>query len=410
MNWPQHRSWPLGFVAMAALGAILLWKHPPGKESLSAQATLGKLIFHDTGLSASGQQSCATCHIASLGHASSKGIEPGGENMQQPGLRNVPSLRYLKFNQAFQRDGEGKVSGGFFWDGRADSLQSQAGEPFLNPDEMANRSKAEVVLKLQQSAYASRFVTLFGKAIWDDSEKAFAAMTQALASYQQEDPVFASFNSKFDRVMRGEDKFTPEQERGWRLFTGEDKANCAACHPAQSDNPKVAALFTDFSYDNLGVPRNPLIAANRDAKFHDLGLCAAKLENAQNKPTTGECGAFKVPSLRNIAVRRVFFHNARFSDLREVIAFYASRDTDPSRWYGSSSQRFNDVPGRYQNNVNSSEIPYNQSAGEAARLSEQDIDDLLAFLHTLSDADLTAAKPPPAVSKGLPKSTVYAGR
>lgn len=404
MALPPLRLWPFS-LPMVVLGAMLWWQHS-NDAVLSPQAALGKLVFHDASLSASGQQSCATCHVASLGHASAQGIEKGGDAMQHAGLRNVPSLRYVKFNPGLQWDDEGKASGGFFWDGRADSLQAQAAEPFLNPHEMANRTKAEVVAKLKQSAYAAKFNHVYGQAFWEDSEQSFALMTQALARYQEEDPVFAAFSSQFDRVMRGQAQFSAAQERGWRVFKDENKGNCAACHTAETDNPKQPALFTDFSYDNLGVPRNPRISANSDPQFHDLGLCAAH----GSKAISSGCGAFKVPSLRNVAVRRVFFHNACFNDLREVIAFYATRDTDPARWYGQVSQRFNDTPKRLHSHVNTSEAPYGQKRGEQAKLSEQDIDDVLAFLYTLSDADLVAAYAAPQGATALPRAAVRAGQ
>jgi cytochrome c peroxidase len=387
-------------IACVVLGGMLWWKQLPAAP-LSPAAQLGKLVFHDTSLSASGQQSCATCHVASLGHASARGLEAGGASFEHPGERNVPSLRYLFFNQGLQWDEEGKASGGFFWDGRADSLQAQAGEPFLNPHEMANTSRADVVQRLKATAYAAQFSEVFGVNVWANADQAFQAMTLALASYQNQDPVFQRFDSQFDRVMRGQEQFSAQQERGWLLFQDENKGNCAACHTAQADDKGRPALFTDFSYDNLGVPRNTALAVNAKPSFHDEGLCDRQ---------RGVCGAFKVPSLRNVAVRRAFFHNARFTDLREVIAFYASRDTDPAKWYGKVSEKFNDATPANRRFINTSEAPYGGKLGETPPLSEQDIDDLLAFLHTLTDADLQTATESPRVATALPRAEVHAGR
>jgi cytochrome c peroxidase len=213
--------------------------------------------------------------------------------------------------------------------------------------------------------------------------------------------VFKRFDSQFDRVMQGKAQFSAEQERGWRLFQDEDKGNCAACHTAQADDKGRPALFTDFSYDNLGVPRNTSLAVNAKPGFHDEGLCDRK---------RGVCGAFKVPSLRNVAVRRAFFHNARFTDLREVIAFYASRDTDPAKWYGKVSEKFNDSKSANRRFINTSEAPYGSKLGDTPKLNEQDIDDLLAFLHTLTDADLRTATQSPRVATALPHAGVHAGR
>lgn len=399
MKQRRIQWWPMG-IACLVLGGMLWWKQPP-MPPLSPTAQLGKWIFHDVGLSASGQQSCATCHVASLGHASARGLEAGGASFEHPGERNVPSLRYLQYNRALQWDEDGKASGGFFWDGRADTLQAQAGEPFLNPREMANTSRAEVVQRLKTSTYAGRFSEVFGSDIWRNPDQAFDAMTLALASYQTQDPVFHRFDSLFDRVMQGQAHFSDQQERGWRLFRDEEKGNCAACHSAQAAVDGTPALFTDFSYDNLGVPRHTAILANAKKEHIDLGVCV---------PEKKVCGAFKVPSLRNVAVRRAFFHNARFDNLHDVLAFYASRDTDPAKWYGKVSAKFNDVPKIYQHFINTSEAPYGGKLGESPKLSAQDIDDLQAFLHTLTDADLQTADAAPQGATALARGAVHAGR
>ncbi len=399
--------WPLA-VALG-LGALALWQLPtPADEPLSPLAALGREIFHDPSLSASGQQSCASCHRTEFGHASAQGIEKGGPQMHATGQRNVPSIRYLHTRHAMRFDKEGKASGGFFWDGRASSLQTQAAEPLLNPLEMANKDADEVVKKLSQAAYAKQFAALNGQAIWQHPGQAFAAMTQALAAYQREDPDLQRFDSRFDRVMQGRATFTPAEERGWALFKDTEKGNCAACHTAEPAADGTRALFTDHSYDNLGVPRHPrLPVATRDSDY-DLGLCNSKqLTGESNKAEL--CGAFKVPSLRNVAARQAFFHNASMTDLREVIAFYATRDTDPQRWYGKSTA-FNDIPAKYRRNVNRSEVPYGQKPGEQPRLSEQDIDDLLAFLQTLTDADLAKSVAKPRGESVAPDAAARADR
>jgi len=399
--------WPLALAL--GLGAAALCLLPtPADEPLSPLAALGREIFHDPSLSASGQQSCASCHRAEFGHASAQGIEKGGPDMQATGQRNVPSIRYLQTRHALRFDKEGKASGGFFWDGRASSLQTQAAKPLLNPLEMANRNADEVVKKLSQAAYARQFAALNGQAIWQHPGQAFAAMTQALAAYQREDPDLQRFDSRFDRVMQGSATFTPSEERGWALFKDTDKGNCAACHTAEPAADGTPALFTDHSYDNLGVPRHPrLPVAARDSDY-DLGLCNSKqLAGQSNKAEL--CGAFKVPSLRNVAVRQAFFHNASMTDLREVIAFYATRDTDPQRWYGKGPA-FNDVPAKYRRNVNRSEVPYGQKPAEPPRLNEQEIDDLLAFLLTLTDADLAKSVAKPRGESVAPGAAVRADR
>ena len=401
------RLWPLA-VALG-LGAWVLWQtQAPREQPLSPLAALGREIFHDHLLSASGQQSCASCHRAEYGHASAQGIEKGGPDMQANGLRNVPSVRYVQIRSSLQFDADGKASGGFFWDGRASSLETQAAEPLLNPLEMANKDAEEVVAKLSRASYAPQFTALNGPAIWQHPGQAFAAMTRALAAYQREDPDLQRFDSRFDRVMQGRARFTAAEERGWSLFKEPEKGNCAACHTAESGADGTPPLFTDHSYDNLGVPRHPLLPSASKDRDYDLGLCKTKLSTSQPNHA-GRCGAFKVPSLRNVAVRQAFFHNAAFTDLRGVIAFYATRDTDPKRWYGDG-QVFNDIPVKHRGNVNRNEVPYGQKAGEQPRLSEQDIDDLLAFLHTLTDADLAPTVAKPRASVAAPAVAARADR
>jgi cytochrome c peroxidase len=387
----------------AVLLCAWLWlgwsqSQPTGEDKhLSAQARLGQLVFHDTSLSASGQQSCASCHLKELGHASARGLEIGGQQMQFTGDRNTPSLRYLWRNTGLHIDEEGKASGGYFWDGRADSLKSQAAEPFLNPVEMANVDKASVVAKLSRTAYAAEFERVFGTDIWQQTDKAFGAMTQALASYQTEDINFHPFDSVFDRVSQGQASFNAAQARGWELFKDPEKGNCAACHTAEADKDGTPPLFTDNSYDNLGVPATAKMLKNQTL---DKGVCTHPLVRA--RPDAQKlCGAFKVPSLRNVAVRRAFFHNAAMTDLREVIAFYATRDTDPKRWYGTTDT-LGGVPKALRANVNRDEVPYGQKPGEQPRLDEQEIDDLLAFLLTLTDADLAGSVAKPRTATAAP--------
>jgi cytochrome c peroxidase len=144
-------------------------------------------------------------------------------------------------------------------------------------------------------------------------------------------------------------------------------------------------MFTDFTYDNLGVPRNPALTRNADSAYFDLGLC----ERADMVDHPDLCGAFKVPSLRNVGRRHVFFHNGRFTTLKDAITFYVQRDTNPEKWYplnpDGTVNKFNDLPAQYVANVNTLEVPYNRHLGDAPALSDAEVDDVIAFLQTLSD-------------------------
>ena len=357
--------------------------------ALLATAALGEKIFRDTSLSASGRQACATCHDPDHGHAPANALaaQLGGPLLDRQGTRSAPSIRYLATNTAFFFDAEGTPTGGFFWDGRATSLQDQAGRPFLDAREMANASKAEVVGRLALASYAAEFKAVFGAQVFDDSDAAFDRMTLALQRYEQEDRDFRAYTSKYDAFLRGSVTLTDQEMRGLALFNSPVKGNCAGCHPSARGADGSLPLFTDFTYDNLGVPRNPELVANADPAYFDLGLCARSTGDLTAR--TDLCGAFKVPSLRNVAQRQAYFHNGRFKTLKETLTFYVQRDTNPEKWYpldgGGVPQKFDDLPLAMHANVNTTEVPYNRRPGDAPALSDAEVDDVIAFLRTLND-------------------------
>lgn len=362
---------------------------PPPDSTLSAAAQLGEAIFHDVSLSASGRMACATCHEPQRGHAApfATPVAFGGANLDQPGTRNTPSLRYLRFNGAFAIPSGGRPSGGFDWDGRATSLQDQARGPFLNPVEMANRDAADVVAKLAAAPYARRFTEVFGAGILQDPEAAFERMTFALQQFQLEAVELAPFTSKFDAVAAGRASFTPQEANGLALFNRADKGNCAVCHPSTRPANAPGALFTSYGYANLGVPRNAAIPANADPTFFDGGLCGGARTDLAAR--TELCGSFKVPSLRNVALRQRFFHNGVFDSLQQVVRFYARRDTDPQLFYSRDASGapvpFDDLPADLRGNVVTGLAPFNRSAGQAPALTDAEVADIVAFLRTLTD-------------------------
>ena len=358
-------------------------------STLTAQAALGEKIFADTSLSASGRQSCASCHSASAGHAQDNALaaQLGGADLTLQGGRVSPSIRYLASNRAFAIAADGTPSGGFFWDGRAASLADQAGGPFLNPVEMAMPSKAAVVAKLVQSSYAAEFQRVYGADIFERPDDAYERIKLSLQRYQLEDAAFQPYTSKYDEFLRGRSSLSDAELRGLALFNSPSKGNCAACHPSAKGSDGSLPLFTDFSYDNLGVPRNTELAANADASTYDLGLCARSTGDLTGR--TDLCGAFKVPSLRNVALRKALFHNGRFKTLKEALTFYVQRDLYPEKFYSlnadGSMNRYDDLPAAYKANVNTSEAPYNRRSGDSPALSDSEIDDVIAFLSTLTD-------------------------
>ena len=375
-------------IALAGCGGAEGSTSTSSSSELSAAAALGQQIFSDVSLSAGGKQSCASCHDPDHAHgpANNLAVQLGGANLDVPGFRAAPSLRYLKTTPAFFFDAEGTPTGGFDLDGRVDTLQAQARRPFLAPHEMANADIPAVISKLANASYAVEFRRVFGDTIFSDPQAAFDRMVFALQRFQLEDASFAPFSSKYDAFLAGNAKLGDAELRGLALFNSASKGNCAACHPSAHGADGSPPLFTDFTYDNLGVPRNTEIATTADANYFDLGLCGPDRTDLSGR--TDLCGAFKVPTLRNVATRPVFFHNGRFKSLKETLQFYVTRDTHPERWYplvNGTPDKFNDLPAAYRANVNTSEAPYNRKPGDAPTLTDAEIDDLIAFLTTLSD-------------------------
>jgi cytochrome c peroxidase len=363
---------------------------PPDEVGLTPEQLLGKRLFEDTTLSEPHGQSCATCHQAAnafTGNANSPiaavavGARPGTF-----GSRNVPTLSYVSYSPAFafvpDEDGHPTPTGGQFWDGRAATLAEQAGGPLLNRFEMNNPDKAAVVTKVRQQGYAALARAAYGEQALDDVDAAFARMGQALAAYEGTEG-FHPFASKFDNVLRGKEAFNEQEARGFALFKDPEKGNCLACHAGKAASKDPADwLFTDFTFDNVGVPRNTAIPANADPSFFDLGLGArADLPPEQREALEG---AFKVPTLRNVARTAPYMHNGYFKELRDVVRFYVTRDTNPELWY-PKGQAFNDLPERARKNVNVDEVPYDRKPGQQPRLSEEEIDAVVAFLKTLTD-------------------------
>lgn len=432
---PGPRAWGFALALaalLAACGGGSSDSSPPSNgggsaTTLSAAAQLGQKIFADTALSASGQQSCASCHVAGAAFAedaSASGVDHGspvplgGPGMDLTGFRNTPSLMYTSLTPAFFFDGDGGPNGGFFRDGRATTLAEQATMPFTSSFEMANADAAELVARAKTRPWLVEFVALYGDAVLNDPDTALARMGSALAAFESEAPSFNPFSSKFDAYQRGQAQLTTQELRGLGLFNNATKGNCSACHPSTSANGSTPPMFTDFSYDNLGIPRNPLIPGNATSApaytpanstdgvqaYYDLGVCGPFREGTAG--LSASCGQFKVPTLRNVAVTAPYFHNGRFTTLKDAVGFYVRRDTNPEEWYPTAADgsvtKFDDLPAAYGGqfvvnagvvgsdagyvgNVNTGEIPYNRSIGDTPALSTSEIDDVITFLCTLTD-------------------------
>lgn len=360
---------------------------------------LGRRLFLDPALSASGRMACAACHdpARAFGPPNARSVQLGGARLDQPGHRAVPSLKYLQAapqftEHFFELDDEADESvdngptGGLTWDGRVDRGSAQARIPLLSPYEMANASPAAVVAKLRAAGYAPQLRRIFGAGIFADPAKAFAAVVKALEVFEQDPATFYPYDSKYDAYLAGRASLTAAEARGLAAFNDPARGNCDHCHVSQRGLDGTPPQFTDYGLVGIGVPRNQEIPANADPDFHNLGLCGPDRTNLRDHPEY--CGLFMTPTLRNVATRQVFFHNGRFHSLREAVAFYASRDTDPARWYprnpDGSVHRFDDLPARYVGNLNT-EPPFDRRPGEKPALTEPEIDDIVAFLGTLTD-------------------------
>ena len=385
----------LSITALAASGPVASDTGAP----LSPVAQLGRLVFFDPGLSASGRLSCASCHSPAHAYTSpAGGIAPrGGAGLDRSPLRAVPSLRYLEHTPRFtrhfylehgeEREDEGPA-GGFMLDGRADSLHTQALLPWLDAAEMGNEDIDALAQRLRQASYAPTLRQLFGSTLFDRPQQVAAAAALALERFELEDPSFHPYSSRYDRFLAGEASLSAQELRGLALFVDRAKGNCAECHPNTRGPGGRGPEFTDYAYRALGVPRNRELGANADAGFYDLGLCGPRRTDLRAE--TRYCGYFKTPTLRNSARRSRFFHNGRFHTLEQVLEFYAARDTAPQRWYPSVHGRlrkFDDLPAIYRANVDTSDPPFDRARGDPPVLSAPEIADLLAFLGTLDDAD-----------------------
>lgn len=334
------------------LSLVLLCFSVTAHAELTEEQELGKRLYNDKNLSVNHNQSCASCH--SLKKINGKAaafvdfdnVKHGtpvslGSIDYATGTLNAPSAAYAVFSPPFHWDEkEGLYEGGQFWNGRASDLAEQAEKPLLNPVEMAMPNQWAVVSRLKENtAYVKAFAQLYQldldsiphikdaqfqqptpKAV----EEIYHKLAQAIAAFEKS-AVFSKFNSKFDFVTAGKTQFTVLEAQGLKLFNG--KAGCSACHISTPDldeqGGKVPALFTDFTYDNIGLPRNLKIPGNPKP---NLGL-GERNELRKLDPDKTLWGKHKVMTLRNIAITPPYGHNGVFATLEQITHFYNTRDT-----------------------------------------------------------------------------------
>ena len=338
---------------------------------------LGEKIYFDTSLSTPPGQSCASCHTPADGFADPNHSLPVslGAIKSRTGFRSAPTAAYAKFIPPLHYDADDETYvGGLFWDGRVDTLAQQAQFPFLNPVEMHNLDQPTVVAKISVAEYASLFRKVFGPHALDKKNYplAYQQVTEAIAAFEQT-PLFSPFTSKFDYYRRGKAQLTAKELHGLALYNG--KANCFACHPSVATDGQPGPMFTDFTYDNIGIPKNwasPYLqlppSLNPDGtNFVDYGL-ANTVAKFDPDHAADQAGRFKVPTLRNLARTAPYGHNGYFKTIKDIVHFYNTRDVPAANW----------PAGEVPETVNHEEL------GDLG-MTESEENDLVAFLQTLTD-------------------------
>lgn len=412
------------FVPLVAAGVLACRDGPTGVDpaaarlgsngsaavALSANEALGRLIFFDTRLSGGATpQSCAACHDPNVGWTGPLAVinQHGGVyEGSVPGRfgnRKPPSAAYATLSPIFhfETDRDGRLfEGGNFWDGRAtgellgNPAADQALGPFLNPVEQAVPSPADVVRLICDGPYGSVFVAVWGANACEPGNEAtsYNRIGLALAAFEGSLEVNA-FTSKFDAYRAHRVNLTPEEHLGLALFIG--KAKCNGCHVTRDERGE-RALFTDFTFDNIGVPKNPenpwygMIAFNpQGANWRDPGLGGFLATRPEYQAFAPEnMGKQKVPTLRNVDLRpwpgfvKDYTHNGYFKSLEGVVHFYNTRDvlaTCPGDYTEAQALVANCwPPPEITANVNRTELGN-------LRLSAREEAAIVAFMRALSD-------------------------
>jgi cytochrome c peroxidase len=382
------------------LGFSVAWQQSSVKAQASQpdkMTELGKAIFFDMNLSINGTQSCATCHAPEVGFTGPDSLVNDGGAVYQGALpnhfgnRKPPTSAYAGDSPLLHKTADGWF-GGMFGDGRAtgerlgDPLVEQAQGPFLNPLEQAVANAQVLCQKVKKAGYAGLFEEVWGKGSLDcakDVNGVYVMIAKSVAAYE-ESPEVNPFSSKFDMfwdnaVSKGKDVtkikcgtggmggggmgggmmgmgcpggpqsptsttwanyrnlgFTDQELQGLAVYNDPNRGNCSSCHSLQPGS-NGRPLFTDFGYDNIGIPKNPQnpfysmpAAWNPDGvNWVDYGLGAyLKSAGYASSVYEPEMGKFKVPTLRNVDLRptvdtvRAYGHNGYFKSLEEIVFFY----------------------------------------------------------------------------------------
>jgi cytochrome c peroxidase len=336
---------------------------PADNPQTPEKIALGDRLFHDTRFSSTGEVSCATCHVREKAFTDSPlKVAEGVKSLK--GTRNSPTV----INSAYLDS--------MFWDGREPDLEGQAAQPFVNPVEMALPDH-EPILEIVRTdpGYVEAFQNVFGKSGADVTMK---EVTQAIAAFER---TIVSGNSPFDRWHYGGDKdaMTAQQIRGFDIFINQGR--CVSCHVVEHDQ----ATFTDSRFHNIGVGINDIeddvpelapaflkakkeginvdVAVLSDKRTSELGRFAVETE-------VDGVGAFRTPTLRNVAVTAPYMHDGSLATLRDVVVHYnnggfTEPQTEPNAFLSGGIRPLD--------------------------LTEEQIDDLVAFMEALTSPEFAKA-------------------
>jgi cytochrome c peroxidase len=405
--------------------------YPVFGQELSPSEQLGKSVFMDENLSLYGNQSCASCHGMEAGWTgpvddiNQYGAVYEGSNAGSFGNRKPPSAAYATLSPifSFHRQGGGLFIGGNFWDGRAtgeklgNPAADQAQGPFLNPAEQALADNACVVYFVCSASYPVSLEDVYpdscnitwpadvdtqcafpgGLVDLNESdtarvEQAYDGIALSIAAFEASSEVNA-FTSKYDAYLANQADLSAIEKEGLRLFNG--KAKCSRCHPDKATQGR-APLFTDYSFDNLGVPRNinNPVYDTAGIDWVDEGL-GGFLETRPEYAGMAEdnMGAQKVPTLRTVDLRpypgfvKAYTHNGYFKSLKGIVHFYNTRDVKPA----CADPFTPEADALLQDCWPAPEVDKNVNGHELGnlKLSDEQENAIVAFLKTLSDGYIT---------------------
>jgi cytochrome c peroxidase len=400
---------------LASLPALLAFAGTALANGLTPQELLGKSIFFDENLSINSNQSCAACHGPEAGWTgpdsaiNAMGSVYEGSIPGRFGDRKPPSSAYatpspiLHFVIGKKKDPPLFI-GGNFWDGRAsgERLGSPAAEqalgPFLNPLEQALPAATDVVSRICASSYNTLFTQVCGSdaCSLSDVSAAYDCVGFAVAAYEGSRES-NQFSSKYDAYLAGKAQLTQLEKQGLSLFKG--KGKCAACHTVAPGPNGELPLFTDYTFDNLGIPRNPDNPFYLQESFNPLGYLwvdkglggylASRAEYAAY--ADANLGKQKVPTLRNVdkwdptlgPKVKAYGHNGYFKSLEQIVHFYNTRDVKPA-----CADNFTRVEEALaQGCWPQAEVPVNVNTAELGNLKLTAAQEaaIVAFMKTLND-------------------------